>query len=68
VGSYPISSQSLTHVEVELGCDNFPLPQTRLLLVSTKAQLDFSMPLFSHVFFCFVVYNHNSWAFGETIV
>ena len=30
VGSYPLSSQAPTHVEVELGCDNYVGVETRM--------------------------------------
>ena len=41
-----------------------------MLLVLTKAQLSFSMPLFlpSFLFLFVVLSDHNSWAFVETIV
>ena len=29
VGSYPLSSQAPTHVEVELGCDNTNCPENQ---------------------------------------
>jgi hypothetical protein len=40
-----------------------------MLLVSAKAQLGFSIPLFLPSSVLFVVLsNHNSWAFVETII
>ena len=42
VGSYPLSSQPPTHVEVELGCDNFRFwAKKELLLKGVKKPSNF---------------------------